>query len=139
MNGNNADPINIIYNQQLLSHVYQRHSQKMPEKPTKPNSSISQNVLLIKQKRKIKITFVKVTNLIAKTALNRIHKESMEKINKELLECNPNKQTKNQSLHYSFSQKRTLKKEMGYLNKGSIQLDLKWVNIPAKTTHDKLK
>ena len=97
----------------------------MPEKPTKPNSSISQNVLLIKQKRKIKITFVKVTNLIAKTVLNRVHKESMEKINKELLECNPNKQTKNQSLHYSFSQKRTLKKEMGYLNKGSIQLDLK--------------
>ena len=86
----------------------------------------------------MKRAFIKTRNLFLKSAVNAISKK-----NKKLIKSHwaTYIQSRIQSLQLNSDPKswRTLKKEMGYSNKGSLYLDLKNDASIAKTDRDKLK
>ena len=111
----------------------------LPEKQIKPNTSVPLSIqLLIKQKSKIKTAFIKTRNPFLKSVLNAITKK-IKKLIKNHRSTDIQKRI--QSLHLTNDSKswRTLKREMGYPNKGSSYLDLKSDSSIAKTDRDKSK
>ena len=111
----------------------------LPEKQIKPNTSVPLSIqLLIKQKSKIKTAFIKTRNPFLKSVLNAITKK-IKKLIKNHRTTDIQKRI--QSLHLTNDSKswRTLKREMGYPNKGSSYLDLKSDSSIAKTDRDKSK
>ena len=111
----------------------------LPEKQIKPNTSVPLSIqLLIKQKSKIKTAFIKTRNPFLKSVLNAITKK-IKKLIKNHRTTDIQKRI--QSLHLTNDSKswRTLKREMGYPNKGSSYPDLKSDSSIAKTDRDKSK
>ena len=140
ISSDNPDPINIINNAAtiLTDSIVNIHN-NLPEKHIKPNTSIPLSIqLLIKQKRKIKRAFIKSRNPFLKSALNAISKK-IKKLIKNHRTKDIQKRIKNLQLNNDSKSWRTLKKEMGYPNKGSSYPDLKSDSSIAKTDRDKLK
>ena len=128
----NPDPINIINNADniLTDSIVNIHN-NLSEKNIKPNTSVPLSIqLLIKQKIKNKRAFIKTGNPFLKSALNAISKKIIKLLKKRI-----------QSLQLTNDSKswRTLKRDMGYPNKGSSYPDLKSVLSIAETDRDKLK
>ena len=122
----NPDSINIINNATtiLTDTIINVHNQLL-EKSIKPNTSIPLLIRsLILQKRKIKRTFIKSRNLFLKSALNAISKR-IEKLIKSHRNIDIQKRIQNLQLSNDLQSWRTLKKEMGYANKGCSYPDLK--------------
>ena len=94
--------------------------------------------LLIKQKRKIKKAFIKIRNLFLKSILNAISKK-IEKLIKSHRATDIQNRIQTLQLNNDPKGWRTLKKEMGYPNKGSSYPDLKNDTSIVKTDRDKLK
>ena len=140
VSSDNADPINMTNNAAtILTDAILNIYNNLPEKIIKPNTSIPFSIpLLIKQKRKIKRAFIKTRNPFLKSAMNAITKKI-----KKLIKSHRATDIQNriQSLQLNNDPKSwgTLKKEMGYPNKGSSYPDLKNYTLTAKTDGDKLK
>ena len=94
--------------------------------------------LLIKQKRKIKKAFIKIRNPFLKSILNAISKK-IEKLIKGHRATDIQNRIQTLQLNNDPKGWRTLKKEMGYPNKGSSYPDLKNDTSIVKTDRDKLK
>ena len=103
----------------------------------KPNT-VYYNQLLIKQKRKIKKAFIKIRNPFLKSILNAISKK-IEKLIKSHRATDIQNRIQTLQLNNDPKGWRTLKKEMGYPNKGSSYRDLKNDRSIVKTDRDKLK
>ena len=140
ISSDNPDPINIINNAAtiLTDSIVNIHN-NLPEKYIKPNTSVPLSIqLLIKQKRKIKRAFIKTRNPFLKSALNAISKK-IKKLIKNHRTTNIQKRIQSLQLTNHSKSWRTLKREMGYPNKGSSHPDLKSDSSIAKTDRDKLK
>ena len=140
LSSENADPINIINNAAtILTDSILNIYKTLPEKTIKPNTSLPFDIqLLIKQKRKIKRAFIKTRNPFLKTVLNATSKKIKQQIK---IHRTTDIQNRIQSLQLNNDPKscRTLKKEMGYPNKGSSYPDLTSGTLMAKTDGEKLK
>ena len=111
----------------------------LPEKTVKPNTSIPFSIqLLIKQNKKIKRTFIKTRNPFLKSAMNAISKK-LKKLIKSQLVTDIQNRIESVQLNNDRKSWRTLKKEMGYPNKGSSYPDLKNDGLIVKTDRNKLK
>ena len=140
LSSENADPINIINNASTIFpdsilNIYN----SLLEKSIKPNISLPIDIqLLIKQKWKTKRAFIKIRNPFLKIVLNTISKNIKQQIKNH---CTKDIQNRIQSLQPNNDPKswRTLKREMGYPNKGTLYLDLNNGTSIAKTDGDKLK
>ena len=140
ISSDNPDPINIINDADtiLTDSIVNIHN-NLSEKNTKPNTSVPLSIqLLIKQKRKIKRAFIKTGNPFLKSALNAISRKIIKLIKNHRT---TDIQKRIQSLQLTNDSKswRTLKRDMGYPNKGSSYPDLKSVLSIAETDRDKLK
>ena len=140
LSSENADPINIINNAAtILTDSILNIYNTLPEKTIKSKTSLSFDIqLLIKQKRKIKRAFIKTRNPFFKTVLNATSKKIKKQIK---IHRTTDIQNWIQWLQFNNDPKswRTLKKEMGYANKGSSYPDLTNGTSMAKTDGDKLK
>ena len=129
----------IITNADLLTDTTMSIHNHPPEKTIKSNTSIPLSIqVLIKQKRKIKKTFIKSRNPFLKSALNVTSKKIKKQI-KSHRNVDVQKIIQNLQLSKDMKNWGTLKKEMGFSSKESSFPDLQSDTSIARTDQDKVK
>ena len=135
----NFDPINIINTAAtILPDSMLNIYINLPEKTVKPNTSVPFSIQLLIKQKKIKRTFIEIRNPFLKSAMNAISKK-LKKLIKSQLATDIQNRIQSVQLNNDPKSWRTLKKEMGYPNKGSSYPDLKNDASIVKTDRNKLK